>query len=194
MRGCLARRGRSRAQPVLRAREITNCSYPWTLFLPWSTSCRRAIPQADCSPGRRFWLAHICNQQPLHRTLPRSIWRWQAQPPDCESHGGSVPDFAWIPDYVLRRRDWNEDHSSDAPGRCEGSDRTQGMAERKRARRRANSECNGKEMRRCFPNLRLDGNRAVVAALNMSETPRKVTVALQGNGFASLKALLGSEN
>jgi hypothetical protein len=49
-------------------------------------------------------------------------------------------------------------------------------------------------MRRRFPNLRLDGNRAVVAALNMSETPRKVTVDLQGNGFASLKALLGSEN
>jgi hypothetical protein len=34
----------------------------------------------------------------------------------------------------------------------------------------------------------------VVVALNMSDAPRKVKVDLKGNGFVSVKALLGSEN
>jgi len=41
--------------------------------------------------------------------------------------------------------------------------------------------------------LRVYGNQAVVVALNMSEAPRKVTVELRGNGFASVKALLVTE-
>jgi alpha-glucosidase len=41
--------------------------------------------------------------------------------------------------------------------------------------------------------LRLDGDRAMVVALNMSDAPRKVTVDLKGNGFASVRALLASE-
>ena len=41
--------------------------------------------------------------------------------------------------------------------------------------------------------MRLKGDRAVVVALNMLDVPRKVTVDLKGNGFASIKDLLGTE-
>jgi alpha-glucosidase len=41
--------------------------------------------------------------------------------------------------------------------------------------------------------LRVDGDRAVVVALNMSDALRKVTVDLKGNGFTAVKELLATD-
>ncbi len=59
--------------------------------------------------------------------------------------GSALSHVARHSDHVLRRRDRDEDHAADAQGGCEGSDRANGMAGRKRPRRRTHSHAMGRQ-------------------------------------------------